>query len=70
MRDVEELSDILQDTLDKSQENEVVADAAPLAKVIASIQRKTHPHAPYAAAARSQLRQKGFADLCLFPEEA
>lgn len=70
MRRVEELTEILAQMLEASENDDGFADKAPRKAMIRAIRDRTHPCEPYAAAARSQLRLMGFGDLCVTPEEA
>lgn len=70
MRNVKELTEILVQMQEASDDDDLFADKAPRKATIKAIRDKTHPCEPYAAAVRSQLRMMGCGELCVMPEEA
>ncbi|WP_257168734.1 hypothetical protein [Bradyrhizobium sp. SRS-191] len=69
MRQVGELCEALAEMIEVGSDDGEFADKAPTKKLERAIRAKTHPHEPYAAAARAQLRAMALGELCTTPEE-
>lgn len=69
IREVNDLCDMLAQTLEAGGKHAKVADELPIDKHVETIRTKTLPSSPYSKAARAQLMRLGYADLCVQPEE-
>lgn len=69
MREVQEMLEVLMQTLDTAEAFPPAADCLPVSKQADLITAKTMPNSPYSLAARSRLIELGMPDLIARPED-